>query len=309
MSKLTRQSSAAVDRDDESVDSADRVSLDVLCRRADRLIDSVRMMGEQVNQMFARPDQAVARASETSQALNELRKQVDAQLGETRRTQEGLATRMHDLQATLANVQESAAGLVKRVQRARELSDAFGRLMDASADKIAKLESAADQGRQVREAIGSAVAEMNRVQQVANTWTTSVTGLASRYADLIASGNTAASRLRTLTDAGDRLRESVREDIVALRELLRESRIERVAWEQLLARIPAGLPAIAAGSEVLAEGAAAAKPSVAAALAGRVRKIADFVRQSAGKDPGTPAPSHNRLSGQSTRDLTHAGKL
>jgi hypothetical protein len=74
----------------------------------------------------------------------------------------------------------------------------------------------------------------------------------------------------------------VREDIVALRELLRESRLERLAWEQLLTRMPANLPT-AAGPVSSTAG-----RSVPAALADRVRRLTDFIRQ-ATEPPRGPA--------------------
>ncbi len=288
MKKAIKQSAAELQgASAESVTEPDPVSVDVLCRRADRLIDSVRMMGEQVAQIFARPDRAVADANQAARKLAEFRVQVETALGEARQVQTAIAARMGDVQAALATVQNSAAGLVQRVQRARELTDGFGKLMDASAEKIASLESAADEARRAREAIGRAAEELSRVQQTAEKWASSLNGLTARHTELITSGNTAASRLRTLTDAGDRLREAVRQDIVALRELLRESRVERIAWEQLLARLPAAAPPETPMPDALLPAAASTGESVAATLAHRVRKIADFVRQSASPDEPT----------------------
>ncbi|MBI4579372.1 MAG: hypothetical protein HY718_06690, partial [Planctomycetes bacterium] len=58
---------------DEATRPPERASLDVLCRRAERLIDSVRTVGEQVDQMFSRPNRLVAEANETARSLLELR--------------------------------------------------------------------------------------------------------------------------------------------------------------------------------------------------------------------------------------------
>jgi chromosome segregation ATPase len=263
------------------------VSLEVLCRRAERLIDTVRMMGEQVDRMFARPDRAVAEANEAGRNLMQLQEQVEAKIAEARRAEESCNARIEEFQKVLPTVQQSAEGLIQRVTRARELSEAFGSLMDAAADKINALTSGAGEVRNAREAVAVAVEELSRVQKTADNWADSVRQLSSKQAEFIAAGNVTASRLRTLSDAGERLRESVRQDIVGLRELLRESRMERLAWEQLLARMPA---------TATPEG---AKPgrSVPAALAERVRRLTDCIRQASDAPSETAAPAPARLAG------------
>ncbi len=283
----------------------DSVSLDVLCRRAERLIDSVRMMGEQVDRMFSRPNQAIAEANEAAKSLLELRGQIEEKLAEARQTEQSIVGRTDEVRSLMPSIEQSAQGLIQRVLRARELTDAFGKLMDTAAEKVAQVESAAGEARKAREAIATAMAELCRVQKAADNWAGSVNGLTAKYGELIAAGNSGAQRLRTLTDAGERLRESVREDIVALRELLRESRVERIAWEQLLSRMPAGL--ITAKPTAAVEVPQAAEQSVPAALAGRVRKLADLVRQSA----ATPAehekkavpPTASRLTTPAAQEL------
>lgn len=264
----------------------ERVSLDVLCRRAERLIDSVRMMGEQVDRLYSRPDQLVAEANETARSLSELSEQIDSRIAEARQAEASCKTQLDEFQTVLPTIQQSAEGLIRRVLRARELSDAFGKLMETAADKMASIESASDEARRAREAIGTALGELARAQKTADHWAESVRQLSAKQSEFITAGNAAATRLRTLSDAGERLRETVREDIVSLRELLRESRTERLAWEQLLSRMPATLPS-AAGPRL------DPNTSVPAALADRVRRISDYIRQATGAasdaEPREPA--------------------
>jgi hypothetical protein len=127
--------------------------------------------------------------------------------------------------------------------------------------------------------------------------------LTAKHTDLIATGNAAASRLRTITDAGERLGEKVRQDIVALRELLRESRHERMAWEQLLARMPVAMdkatpgPSTAVAASVTDNSQRDNSKMVPAALADRVRRLADLVRQATGAAlpaSATPHPTATR---------------
>jgi ABC-type transporter Mla subunit MlaD len=193
-------------------------------------------------------------------------------------------------------VQQNAEGLIQRVMRARELSETFGKLMETGAEKIAAIESAADEARKARESIGVATRELTRIQKTADHWAESARQLSGRQAEFIASGNAAATRLRTLSDAGERLRDSVREDVVTLRELLRESRLERLAWEKLLARMPAGLAAASGGGEAGGGASGSSGKSAPAALADRVRRLTDFIRHAAevgepGSAPESAAPT------------------
>lgn len=286
----SRAEIVAKESDADTFGSTGRVSLDVLCRRAERLIDTVRMMGEQVDRMFSRPDRALAEANETARSLTDLRESLASTIAEAQRAEASCKTQLEQFQATLPTIQQSAEGLIQRVQRARDLSDAFGRLIETAAEKVASIDSAADEARKAREAIAVALGELAKAQKTADHWAESVRQLSARQAEFVATGNATAGKLRTLSDAGERLRETVRQDIVNLRELLRESREERFAWEQLLARMPADLSSITSDRPDRAR-------SVPAALAERVRKISDYIRQAtAGADraedspPAAPAP-------------------
>jgi chromosome segregation ATPase len=261
------------------------------------------MMGEQVDRLFTRPDRAVADANEAGRSLVDLEARIEARIADARKAEESCNARIDEFQKVLPTVQQSAEGLIQRVMRARELSEAFGRLMDTAADKIGALEAGAIEARKAREAITGALQELSRVQKTADNWAESVRQLSGKQAEFIAAGNATASKLRTLSDAGERLRETVRQDIVELRELLRESRIERLAWEKLLARMPAG---------ATAKTAQAAK-SVPAALADRVRRLTDYIRQ-ASDAPSAPASTESaalaedRLAGSSALAPVHVGQ-
>lgn len=276
----------AVESVQEAASSSGGVSLEVLCRRAERLIDSVRMMGEQVNRMFAHPDQAVAQANDTARSLTELAGSIETKLAEARQAEQSCDARLDVFRRVLPSIEESAEGLVQRVARARELSEAFAGMIDSAADRIADIEAASAEAKTAREAVEAATQELLRVQKSADRWSDSVRQMSDKYSEFIASGNAAAQRLRTLTDAGERLRESVRQDIVNLRELLRESRLERLAWEQLLARMPdqSSITASKSGR------------SVPAALADRVRRLSDFIRQATEPTPSQPGPGASRLA-------------
>ncbi|MCL2329859.1 MAG: hypothetical protein FWC56_00985, partial [Phycisphaerae bacterium] len=68
------------------------VSLDVLCRRADRLIETVRMMSEQMEQMLTEPNRAVEKAERTTRSLNALSQQLERKMAEAQ-------TKMAEVQA------------------------------------------------------------------------------------------------------------------------------------------------------------------------------------------------------------------
>jgi len=271
------------------------VSLEVLCRRAERLIDSVRLMGEQVDSLLRRPDRAVADANDAADRLVQLRDSLDGTIEQARQAETSCRSQLENCQTLLPSIQQSAEALVQRVARARELSEIFAGLIESAADKIASIGSAADESRKARESIAAATQELARMQRAADHWAASVRQLSARQAEFIATGNATAARLRTLSDAGERLRESVRADIVALRELLRESRRERLAWEQLLARVPAHLPTAA---EAMAP--TAGRPATAA-LADRVRRLTDFIRQAT--EPPRSSPNADRDEAIPTRTL------
>lgn len=288
MTKARDEIASGLSRRDDEQTASGGVSLDVLCRRAERLINSVRMMGEQVDGLFSRPDRFVAEANATARTLAELSDAMDAKIEEARRAEETCYRHIEEFHKSAPLIQQTAEALVQRVMRARELSDAFGKLIETGGEKLAAVESAADEARKAREAIATATRELIRIQKTADLWADSVRRLNERQAEFISTGNAAASRLRTLSDAGERLRESVREDIVTLRELLRESRLERLAWEQLLARMPANLPT-AAGNASTTGG-----KSVPASLADRVRRLTDFIRQATETGEAAAKPAEAR---------------
>lgn len=189
------------------------VSLDVLCRRADRLIETVRMMSEQMEQMLTEPNRAVEKAERTTRSLNALsqqleRKMAEAQtkMAEVQAAERASLDRLQELQSATPTIHQAAQALIERVQRARQLTEAFGKMMDGSADRVTELQSAGD-------------------------------------------------RLRTLTEASEKVGETVRQEVVTLRELLRESRQERLAWEQFLSRLPS-VPAASAAPAPLVPSAA-----------------------------------------------------
>jgi hypothetical protein len=260
------------------------VSLDVLCRRAERLIDSVRMMGEQVNRMFSRPDEVVADANDAARRLADLRDDLEARLEAARQGQASCSAQIGEFHKLLPTIQQLAEGLIQRVMRARELSDSFARLIDSGADKLAAIDSAAHEAVKAREAIGNAIQELLRVQKKADQWAESVRLINAKQAEFLKSGNAVAMKLRTLSDAGERLRETARQDVVELRELLRESRIERLAWEQLLARMPAAANVSPTSQTVTSQTATSQGPapspgtSVPAVLARRVSRLAGYIR-------------------------------
>lgn len=257
------------------------VSLDVLCRRADRLIDSVRTMGERVDRMLRQPDLAVAEADEAAGRLTRLRDEIEAGLTEARRAQEACAAGMEDLRKTLPAIQQTAEGLIRRVTQARELTDAFSRLIDSGAGRIEAVESAAAESAKTRVAVEATIQELARVRNKAEQWARSVGQLSARQVEFLKNAKAVAAKLRTLTDAGKDLRQSMRQDVVALRELLRESRLERLAWEKLLTRMPVSPPA----SPTLGSPSAT---SVPAALAERVSRLAGYIR---GARLGSTAPA------------------
>lgn len=290
--------------DGRDASSTQNVSLDVLCRRAERLIDSVRAMGDQVEYMFSRPQRAIDEANETARALQGLRKQLEEKLAEVRAAEQSCGRRIEEFKRAEPAIQQSAELLIQRIMRARELGETFGQMMETSAGKIALLQSASDEAAKARGAIDNAIRELTRVQKAGDNWTGAVSELTAKHAELIASGNTAASRLRTITDAGERLRETVRQDVVALRELLRESRLERIAWEQLIKRTLAVVPlADTASAQPATQNAGDhMTKSVPAALAHRVRKLADIVQEATGSatrtQPVEPPSAEKRPLGR-----------
>lgn len=280
------------------------VSLDVLCRRAERLIDSVRTMGERVDRMLRQPDLAVAEADDAAGRLTQLRDEIEAGLTEARRTQDACAARMEDLGRTLPAIQQTAEGLIRRVTRARELTDAFSRLIESGAGRIEAVESAAAESTRTRVAVDTALQELARVQSKAEQWAQSVGQLSVRQTEFLKNANTVAAKLRTLTDAGEDLRQSMRQDVVELREMLRESRLERLAWEKLLARMP--VPPSA--SPTPASPAATSGP---AALAERVSRLTGYIRSArncsaATADAASLVPSVRRAAADSRPDGTPA---
>jgi uncharacterized protein YukE len=274
------------------------MSLGVLCQRAERLIGRVNALGDQVETLYARPERLRSETDEVARRLGEAREQLDARLGEIRQAEQACSASLETLNRAVPEVRDTVAGLVQRVTRARELGRAFNGLMDDADAKIHAMSRVVRDADERRERLAATVQNLARVQNAAQHWGRAVRRLGDEQRDLARSAGIAAEKLKTLIDAGGRLRETLRHDVVALRELLRQSREERFAWEQLFARTHgAGRTQAPPGRQELAPSNAPAPtappgPSPAA-LAARVRRITGFIRQvtESGGASGKPDPA------------------
>lgn len=294
---------------EEAVAQGGGVSLDVLCRRAERLINSVRTMAEQVDQMFARPEKTVSDANAAARSLRTLHDGIEGKVAAFERVDGQMNRRLEELQGGMVAVDQAISGLVTRVGKAREMADAFGQLIEASSDKVAALQSAADETREARQALAKAVAELIRVQKAADEWRRSVLALGNRQGETIAQAKASAAELRATLDAGYRLRQAFQQDIQAMRKLLSQARDERGYWQAFTryaersdlippaSKVPPPLKptSLPTAERTLPQSDADARPSLPAQLAGRIRRLASFI-----KDAGRSVPkSHvnsDRLS-------------
>jgi len=251
--------------------------LDILCRRAERLIQAVHMAHQQVVAMFGRPDRIIADANATAQQLLGLKTTLEPALRSAEQVGRSCQHQLDLVQHKLLQTSRATQAIMQRVQQGSEL-----------AERVAK-QATFEDGRQNQLALGE---EQRR---------------------LIAAGESAVKELRAALEAAHDLAGDSGTSAAALEALLKRSRRERLAWERFFVRLPkkqrqaqvvAGsvLPECPQGGAGPGAGgpAAALEPaghspppsgsSHADALARRIRRLGDLIHQ-AGDEGMRPSPS------------------
>ena len=281
--------------DEASTGGREAWRFDVLCQRAERLIDSVRMAHQQVDAMFSRPERIIADANATAQALIGIDETLGSKLDAGQHMNEACEDQLVLLHRTLTQTQQATEGLVPRVQRARQLADAFAKLMDGVAERTEHLQSAGSEAQKTRDMVQTTLAELKGIQATVEQQNRHQRDWEAQQQEWIDAGRSTVVELRSATEVAGRLMRGFQESVASLEAILEQSRQERQAWQRFFARLPRKAGKVeaamvderrvdAARSRAVASKSSrvssrSATESSADVLAERIRKLGSLVRE------------------------------
>ena len=271
-------------------------SLDVLCRRAERLIENVRSAYEQTQRLYSRPDRTAERAEQLSKTLEALNEQLSGHLQAAELAQARLGPTASAVTAMLGSVEGGSQALLDRVRKAAELAQRFGTLLESAEERLTKLEASADEARQGRDALASATDELRKARETAAEFERGTRAMTRRQIDLLRLSRTTTTDLTRATATAMAARAALYEDVRCLEDLLGRSAAERKAWDALLGPAEeqppvepvAVLPSVAMG--IARPGTSRPGPLNPGALAAKLSRMGDLVRdaQAQAQPPTVP---------------------
>jgi chromosome segregation ATPase len=220
-----------------SVDKGE-MRIDLLARRAEKLIEAVRAAHRQLDTMMTRPEEAISDANASASALIDLHEKLKPQLEQARTIEQSTDKRVRMLRGVLFEAERASHGILERVERAHKLTELFKELMASAEDRLQAIESASSEAKTARKSAIETAKAVERIRVAGETWQRNLKSLSAEHKQLVSSAEAATANLRAAIDDAHALDRGYRSEIKALTELLKQSRQERQAWDELLARVP-----------------------------------------------------------------------
>ena len=286
--------------------------LDSLCLQAERLIENLRTAHLQVEAMFGRPERVIADANATAAALRNLHEQTRPAVEAMQLFQSMNSTRLRQFQQSVADMANVLQQITEHANQARAMATGLDRLQSQSRLETTRLTAMYKELDQAVAQTEQACQHSVEAQQAAEQMSQRIDQLQQRQEALILAGGGIIEQFHDHLRTASQWCERLNDEQTNLRTCLDESRRERRAWHTLLKRLERRRVSLVSppSQEMVND-----QPQMHATppseqpqtstllpqsdpqqLAGRIRRLADMVREAIKFAPATAstAPTQHR---------------